>query len=78
MGARRSPLAAYPAQRQIALDLYQSFRKNASIDWSVKESMRAKLRSEIKRVWRRHGDPPDKQEQAVRLVLEQVELMAGE
>ncbi len=64
--------------KQIALDLYQSFRENASIDWSVKESVRAKLRSSIKRVLRKHGYPPDKQEQAVRLVLKQAELMAGE
>lgn len=64
--------------KQIALDLYRSFRENATIDWSVKESVRAKLRSGIKRVLRKHGYPPDKQEQAVRLVLEQAELMAGE
>src|SRR5262245_57971431 len=38
--------------RQIALDLYQSFRENATIDWSVKDSVRAKLRSSIKRVLR--------------------------
>ena len=64
--------------KQIALDLYQNFRENATIDWSVKESVRAKLRSSIKRVLRRHGYPPDKQAQAVKLVLEQAELMAGE
>ena len=62
--------------KQIALDLFKSFRENASIDWSFKEGVRAKLRASIKRVLRQHGYPPDKQEQAVRLVLEQAELMA--
>ncbi len=63
--------------KQIALDLYKSFRENASIDWSAKESVRAKLRSSIKRVLRLHGYPPDKQEQVVKLVLEQAEMMAN-
>jgi type I restriction enzyme R subunit len=64
--------------KKIALDLYKNFRANASIDWSVKESVRAKLRVSIKRVLKLHGYPPDKTEAAVRLVLEQAELMAGE
>lgn len=62
--------------KQIALDLFKSFRENASIDWSSKESVRAKLRASIKRVLRAHGYPPDKTEQAVKLILEQAELMA--
>lgn len=64
--------------KKIALDLYKNFRENASIDWSVKESVRAKLRVIIKRVLKMHGYPPDKTEAAVRLVLEQAEMMAGE
>lgn len=64
--------------KKIALDLYKNFRENASIDWSVKESVRAKLRVSIKRVLKLHGYPPDKTEAAVRLVLEQAEMMAGE
>jgi type I restriction enzyme R subunit len=64
--------------KKIALDLYKNFRANASIDWSVKESVRAKLRVSIKRVLKLHGYPPDKTEAAVRLVLEQAEMMAGE
>jgi len=62
--------------KKIALDLYKSFRENASIDWNVKESVRAKLRVSIKRVLRNYGYPPDKTEAAVRLVLEQAEMMA--
>ncbi len=62
--------------KKIALDLYKNFRENASIDWNVKESVRAKLRVSIKRVLKMHGYPPDKTEAAVRLVLEQAEMMA--
>lgn len=63
--------------KKIALDLYKSFRENASIDWSVKESVRARLRVSIKRVLRTYGYPPDKTEAAVKLVLEQAEVLAG-
>jgi type I restriction enzyme R subunit len=63
--------------KKIALDLYKNFRENASIDWSVKESVRAKLRVSIKRVLKMYGYPPDKTEAAVKLVLEQAEMMAG-
>lgn len=62
--------------KQIALDLFKSFRENATIDWAAKASVRAKLRSSIKRVLRQYNYPPDKTEQAVKLVLEQAELLA--
>jgi type I restriction enzyme R subunit len=51
-------------------------RNNVSIDWTMKESVRAKLRVLVKRVLRNHGYPPDKQEQATKTVLEQAELIA--
>jgi type I restriction enzyme, R subunit len=51
---------------------------NLTIDWTVKESVRAKLRAVVKRVLRRHGYPPDKRERATRTVLEQAELFAEE
>jgi type I restriction enzyme R subunit len=63
--------------KKIALDLYKNFRANATIDWNMKESVRAKLRVSIKRVLKLHGYPPDKTEAAVRLVLEQAEALAG-
>ncbi len=47
----------------------------ASIDWTVKESVKAKLRSMVKRILRKHGYPPDKQEKATQTVLEQAELL---
>jgi len=48
---------------------------NVTIDWTVKESVRAKLRVLVKRILRKHGYPPDKQEQATATVLEQAELL---
>lgn len=62
--------------RTIACELVQAVRKNATIDWTVKESVRAKLRVLVRRVLRKYGYPPDKQEQATRTVLEQAERIA--
>ncbi len=50
--------------KKIALELLDTVRKNTTIDWTVKESMRAKMRAMVKRVLRKHGYPPDKQEKA--------------
>ena len=52
-------------------------RRNTTIDWAEKESVRAKLRLVVKRVLRRHGYPPDKQENATKTVLEQAELLSA-
>jgi hypothetical protein len=49
-----------------------------TVGWTVKESVRAKLRLAVKRVLRRHGYPPDKQEQAVETVIHQAELLSEE
>ena len=61
--------------RTIARELVETVRKNVSIDWTVKESIRAKLRTLVKRILRKHGYPPDKQERATQTVLEQAELI---
>jgi len=61
--------------RAIARELVETVRKNVTIDWTVRESVRAKLRTLVKRILRRHGYPPDKQEQATKTVLEQAELI---
>jgi type I restriction enzyme R subunit len=61
--------------RTIARELVETVRKNVTIDWTVRESVRAKLRTMVKRVLRRHGYPPDKQEKATQTVLEQAELI---
>ena len=49
-----------------------------TIDWTVKESVRAKLRTIVKRILRKYGYPPDKQEKATATVIEQAERTCGE
>lgn len=62
--------------RTIARELVDSVRKNVSIDWTVKESVRAKLRVIVKRILKKYGYPPDKQEAATNTVLQQAELLS--
>jgi type I restriction enzyme R subunit len=62
--------------RTIARELVEAVRRNVTIDWTVKESVRAKLRTIVKRILRKYGYPPDKQEKATLTVLEQAELIA--
>ena len=62
--------------RDIARELTETVRDNVTIDWTVRESVRANLRRLVKRTLTRHGYPPDKQEQATRTVLEQAELLS--
>jgi type I restriction enzyme R subunit len=64
--------------RAIARELVDTVRRNTSIDWTLKESVKAKLRVMVKRVLRKHGYPPDKQEQATKTVVEQAELLCRE
>jgi type I restriction enzyme R subunit len=61
--------------KTIARELVDTVRKNTTIDWTVKESVRAKLRTMVKHILRKHGYPPDKQEKATQTVLEQAELL---
>jgi type I restriction enzyme R subunit len=64
------------ALRAIARDLVDTVRQNVSIDWTVRETVRAKLRVIVKRILRKHGYPPDKQEAATTTVLQQAELLS--
>lgn len=64
------------ALRAIARELVDQVKKNATIDWTVKESVRAKLRVIVKRILRKYGYPPDKQEAATNTVLRQAELLS--
>ncbi|MDA1087668.1 MAG: DUF3387 domain-containing protein, partial [Verrucomicrobia bacterium] len=52
--------------------------KNVTIDWTLRENVRAQLRVLVKRILRKHGYPPDKQEKATATVLEQAALLSGE
>ncbi len=61
--------------RTIARELVTSIRQNLTIDWAVKESVRAKMRLTVKRLLRKYGYPPDKQEKAIHTILEQAEVL---
>ena len=66
-----------PTLKTIARELVQSVRKNVTIDWTVRESARAGIRVTIKRILKKYGYPPDKQESATALVLQQAELICN-
>jgi type I restriction enzyme R subunit len=63
------------ALRTIARELVATVRANVTIDWTVRENVRAQLRVLVKRILRKYGYPPDKQEKATRTVLEQAEVL---
>jgi type I restriction enzyme R subunit len=62
----------------IAAELVTQVRKSVTIDWTLRESARAKIKVLVKRILRRHGYPPDLQEEATKLVLAQAELLCAE
>lgn len=64
--------------RELATVLFNEVKKNTSIDWTIRESARAKLRVIIKRTLRKYGYPPDMQQLATETVLKQAELIADE
>ncbi|NLC82472.1 MAG: DUF3387 domain-containing protein, partial [Lentisphaerae bacterium] len=64
--------------RELAVVLTQRVRENASIDWTIKESVRAKLKVIVKRTLRQYGYPPDMQLLATETVLKQAEMIASE
>ncbi|PIT77805.1 type I restriction endonuclease subunit R [Limnohabitans sp. B9-3] len=61
--------------KKIAQELTQSLRENLTVDWSERESVRAKLRLMVKRILKKYKYPPDQAENAVQLVLEQAEAL---
>lgn len=64
--------------RAIARELVATVRKNVTIDWTLRENVRAQLRVLVKRILRKYGYPPDKQEKATETVLEQAEVLSAE
>lgn len=62
----------------IARELLQQVRRNVSIDWTLQESARARIRILVKRILRRYGYPPDLQDSATKTVVEQAELLAAD
>jgi type I restriction enzyme R subunit len=63
---------------QIAHELTASIKKSMTVDWTLKESARAKMRSEIRRLLRKYKYPPENQDEAMEIVLNQAELMCKE
>jgi type I restriction enzyme R subunit len=62
----------------IATELVTQVRKSVTIDWTLRESARAKIKVLVKRILRKHGYPPDLQDEATKLVLAQAELLCAE
>src|SRR5690606_14683430 len=62
--------------RAIAKELVATVKKNVTIDWTLRDNVRAQLRVLVKRILRKHGYPPDKQEKATQTVLEQAEVLS--
>jgi type I restriction enzyme R subunit len=65
-----------PTLKTIARELTESVRRNVTIDWTVRENVRAQMRVRVRRILRKYGYPPDKQEQATRTVFEQAEVLS--
>jgi type I restriction enzyme R subunit len=64
--------------RELAVVLTETIKQNASIDWTIKESVKAKLKVAVKRILRKYGYPPDMQMLATETVLKQAEMIANE
>lgn len=62
----------------IAAELVTQVRKSVTIDWTVRESARAKIKVLVKRILRKHGYPPDLEEEATKTVLAQAELLCAD
>ena len=91
MGLREDELAFYDALatnqsavdilgdeqlRTIARELVEMVRRNVTIDWTLREDVRARLRVLVRRTLNRHGYPPDQRQEATRTVLQQAELFS--
>ena len=62
--------------RKIALELTEIIRKSVTVDWTLRESIQAKLRINVKKILEKYGYPPDKQKKATETVLEQAKVVA--
>ncbi|MCW5955981.1 MAG: DUF3387 domain-containing protein [Pyrinomonadaceae bacterium] len=62
--------------KKIAIELTQKLRASTTVDWSVREAVRARLRIMVKQILRKYKYPPDKQEAAIDLVLQQAETLS--
>jgi len=62
--------------RKIALELHRSIRNSVTIDWTLRENIRARMRVRVRRILRKYGYPPDKQKKATQTVIEQAEMLS--
>lgn len=71
-------LMGEPVLTEMAQELARLIRQNATIDWNLRETVRARMRSLVRRLLRKYKYPPDLAEKATETVLRQAELLAGE
>ncbi|WP_107796183.1 type I restriction enzyme endonuclease domain-containing protein [Nitrosomonas aestuarii] len=62
--------------KKIAHELVEKLRKSTTVDWKVRDSVRARIRNIVRVLLRRYKNPPDKTDEAVELVLKQVEVLS--
>ena len=67
-----------PTLKSIARELVSHVRKSVTIDWTLRESAQAQIRVLVRRILRKYGYPPDKQERATQTVLEQAKLLCAD
>lgn len=67
-----------PELKIIAAELVAAVRNSVTIDWTARESARAKIKVLVKRILRKHGYPPDLQDEATKTVLQQAELLCAD
>jgi type I restriction enzyme R subunit len=72
------PLLGDKALSEITQELTRTIRESVTIDWTVRENVRATIRVKVRRILAKRGYPPDKREKAVETVLKQAELLAAE
>jgi len=75
--ARAEELGLNEGEVAFYAELVKQVRQNVSLDWTLRESAKAKIRVLVKRILRKYGYPPDAQARAVETVLEQAELLCG-
>lgn len=64
--------------KKIAVELTLKLRNSVTVDWSVRDAVRAKLRVMVRTLLKRYKYPPDKQEEAIEMVLRQAEMLSAE
>ena len=67
-----------PTLKIIARELVSHVRKSVTIDWTLREAAQAQIRVLVRRILRKYGYPPDKQERATQTILEQAKLLCSE